>query len=120
MGLRDENVLGLIENISSFLNTILFTGLNLNVKEYENFEEFLELKLELKKYIEKKQFKLAEEKLFENLKLQNKSHEVLRVTFWFYLKLNEFDDETLEKGGVKRDEIVDGLKKIEECLIGDI
>ena len=32
MGFRDENILNALNNVSKFLNTILFTGSNLKVK----------------------------------------------------------------------------------------
>ncbi len=119
MALRDENILGFVENISKFLNAILFSGLNLDVKDYENFEELVDLKLELKNSIKEKKLKQAQEKLFEQIKLKNKSHDVLRVGFWFYLKLNELDDETLKEGGLVRQDVLNGMKKIEEFLVGD-
>lgn len=119
MALRDENILGFVENISKFLNAILFSGLNLDVKDYENFEELVDLKLELKNSIKEKKLKQAQEKLFEQIKLKNKTHDVLRVAFWFYLKLNELDDETLKEGGLVRQDVLNGMKKIEEFLVGD-
>ena len=39
---------------------------------------------------------------------------------WFYLKLNEFGDETLEKGDFERYRIVEGLRHIEEYLFSDM
>ena len=61
MGLRDENLRGVIDGSYEFLNTVLFTGLNLDVKEYENFDEFLDFKKNLKQKIENGKFKEEKE-----------------------------------------------------------
>lgn len=117
MAIKDENVLGLIENISKVLNVILFTGLGIDVNDYDEFEEMVEFKLELKKYIKENNFKKAQEKLFLEIENKNSSQAVLRVGVWFYLKLNCLCDSELKKGNFVKDDIVYGMKKIEEIAI---
>ncbi len=118
MALKDENILGLVENISKFLNTILFTGLGIKIDDYEDFEEMVEFKLDLKKDIESKNFKKAQEKLFKEIEEKNRSNDILRVGCWFFLKLNSLDEETLKEGGFSKRDVFDGLRKIEEIVLG--
>ena len=64
----------------------------------------VEFKLDLKKDIEAKNFKKAQEKLFKEIEEKNKSNDILRVGCWFFLKLNFLDEETLKEGDFsKRD-----------------
>ena len=106
MALKDENILGLVENISKFLNTILFTGLGIKIEDYEDFEEMVEFKLDLKKDIEAKNFKKAQEKLFKEIEEKNKSNDILRVGCWFFLKLNSLDEEILKEGDFSKRDVL--------------
>ena len=116
MAYKNENVLGLIDNISDFLNMILFTGLKIEVKDYENFDENLEFKRELQKYIDEKKFKQGEDVLFAKIEERNYEHDVLRVGAWFFFKLNALDEKILKDGGFEKIDIADGMKKIEEYI----
>lgn len=121
MGLRDENLRGVIDGSYEFLNTVLFTGLNLDVKEYENFDEFLDFKKNLKQKIENGKFKEGKEEIFKKLEniaenRRNLAIDILRVAFWFYVKLNELSDKVLEEGGFTRLDILEGMQEIENIL----
>lgn len=116
MALKNENLFGLIENTSNFLNMILFTGLKIDLKDYENFEENLDFKKELQKYIEEKQFKQGNDLLFEKIKEKDYGDDMLRVGAWFFFKLNNLDEEKLKEGGFEKRDIADGMKKIEEYV----
>ena len=64
----------------------------------------VEFKLDLKKDIEAKNFKKAQEKLFKEIEEKNKSNDILRVGCWLFFKLNFLDEETLKEGDFsKRD-----------------
>lgn len=120
MGVKDENIFGFVENISEFLNVILFKGTGFTVKDYDEKEELLDLKNELKKYIEKKEFKKAEELLFKEIENKNNEHSILRVAYWFYFKLNSYSEEELEEGNFQRIDILNGLRKVENFCMGGI
>lgn len=120
MGVKDENIFGFVENISEFLNVILFKELGITVKDYDEDEELLDLKNELKNYIEKKEFKKAEDLLFKEIENEDKNHSVLRVAYWFYFKLNSYSEEELKKEGFERLDILNGLRKIENFCLGGI
>lgn len=117
MGFKDENILNALQNVSKFLKTILFTGSNLKVEDYDSFEEMVELKNLLKKRINDKEFKLAEKELFLEIEKQNSSYEVLRVGFWFFLQLSLLDEKVLNEGGFKKEDVLYGMRKIEEAVI---
>ena len=78
----------------------------------------VEFKLDLKKDIEAKNFKKAQEKLFREIEEKNKSNDILRVGCWFFLKLNSLDEEILKEGDFSKRDVFDGLKKIEEIVLG--
>ena len=124
MALKDENILGLVENISEGLNRMLFVGCGTDIKDYENFEEYVEFKQKLKKEIEAKNFKKGEEMVFEEIENKKKSDDVegknsaLRVGCWFFLKLNSLDEETLNKGKYSKEDVYYGIKKVEEFVFG--
>lgn len=122
MGLRDENLRGVIDGRCEFLNTWLFTGLNLDVKDYEKFDEFLDLKKILKQKIENGKFEDGKEEIFKKLESIGKNKirldpGILRVAFWFYNEVNKLSDEALKCGGFTRLDVLEGMQKIEDMLI---
>lgn len=122
MALKDENILGLVEKISDSLDKMLFMGLGTNAKDYENFEECVELKKNVKKEIENKNFGIGEKLIFDEIEKKIKNNEdkngILRVGCWFYLKLNSLDEETLKQGNFSKENIYHGIKKIEDYFMG--
>ena len=54
----------------------------------------------------------AEDLLFDNIDTENKNY--LLVALDFYIRLNELDDDTLEKNNFSRDEIYSGMSDVKE------
>ena len=54
----------------------------------------------------------AEDLLFDNIDTENKNY--LLVALDFYIRLNEWDDDTLRKNNFSRDEIYSGLDDVKE------
>jgi len=54
----------------------------------------------------------AEDLLFDNIDTENKNY--LLVALDFYIRLNELEDDTLEKNNFSRDEIYSGMSDVKE------
>ena len=93
------------------LRMILFKMIN-SIEHY--------LKLRILKYIElinEEKFCQAEALLSKELEENKTSRETLQLAVWFYFKLNEFDDEVLEKNKFSRHEVLEGLERIEKLVV---
>lgn len=121
MGYKDENILGLIENRLRFLDTLLFPQ---STKGYENIEHCVDLKKQLEDLLKKNQFKDACDKLFLNIensfdeKVRRYDLDILRLGYLFFLKLNEIDQNILEKNGFSKHDLLLESAKLERYVLG--
>lgn len=108
-----------IDLISKLLLKILFPdGVDrMTIDRFDFDENLVDLKLKLKKLIEENCFCKANELLVAEIEKNEHDSNILQIAVWFYLKLNEFDDETLHKHGFSRHEVVEGFKKIENLVM---
>ncbi len=106
-----------VEFISKLLYTILFpkhsSGKEFNVNDYKFDTASLELKLRLLDLIKENNFNKAEDLLFESIE-NDKGQGSLQVAVWFYLQLNNIDEEVLEQNNFSRQEVLEGIREIEK------
>lgn len=79
--------------------------------------DVLNLKFKLIELINEEKFCQAEGLLSKELEENKPSRETLQLAVWFYFKLNEFDDEILEKNKFSRHEVLEGLERIEKLVV---
>ncbi|MEL7610708.1 MAG: DUF6483 family protein [Bacillota bacterium] len=65
---------------------------------------------ELLRLIERNEFCKAEDYLFANFSPDNEEH--LKIALDFYQRLDQFDDDILEKNSFPREEIAQGLREL--------
>ena len=120
MAINREFEVEQIDLISKFLFKILFP-LNVDRSKINNFvfdEKLLDLKLTLKNLIDKKQFVEAQNLLLKQLAKDKSDRKVMQLAVWFYLNVDEFDDEVLQKNGFSRYDVLEGFKKVENVATG--
>ncbi len=109
-----------VEFISKLLYTILFPkqtkGKEFNINDYKFDTTSLELKLRLLDLIKENNFNKAEDLLFESID-NDKGQGSLQVAVWFYLQLNNIDEEVLEKNNFSRQEVLEGIQEIEKIAM---
>ena len=109
---KQDYILRLIEDLSKIISKIFFDK---TISQYESFYEKNntqtdELYIKLNSLLALGNINEAENLLFEEMDTSNK--EYLKIALDFYNKVNDFDDEYLEKNNYTREEIEEGLKAI--------
>lgn len=115
---RRDHVFEQVEFISKLLYTILFPSKSkeFNVNDYKFDTASLELKLRLLDLIKENNFNKAEDLLFESID-NDKGQGSLQVAVWFYLQLNNIDEEILEKNNFSKQEVLEGIQEIEKIVM---
>lgn len=115
---RRDHVFEQVEFISKLLYTILFPkkSKDFNINDYKFDTASLELKLRLSDLIKENNFNKAEDLLFESID-NDKGQGSLQVAVWFYLKLNNIDEEVLEKNDFSKQEVLEGIQEIEKIVM---
>ncbi len=113
--LKREYFVEQMEMIFRMLCLMLFNK-NLDDFKYDEYKflgDAAVLKNELELLINNKKICEAKNLLFYKIEDSSKNHNVLQVALWFYLKLNEFDEDYLKKQNFSKNEILEGLEEIE-------
>lgn len=104
----------IIDQIESFIDVIDKVFLHKDSPSYELGKEKTSTEdsfyIELDNLIQKRKINEAENLLFDKIDPANSKH--LSIAVNFYSKLNQLNDETLEKANYSRQEIDQGLKDI--------
>lgn len=118
--IRRDHIFEQVEFISKLLYTILFPNTNkskeFNINDYKFDTASLELKLRLLDLIKENKFNKAEDLLFEAID-NDKGQGSLQVAVWFYLQLNNIDEEILEQNDFSRQEVLEGIQEIEKIVM---
>lgn len=97
-----------IETLVGIASKILF-GKN-EIKYLPDGGELDELYDELNSLIENRDFGNGEDLIYENFDISNDRFLILAIDY--YHRLNEFEDDILEKSDFEREEVRDGLKDL--------
>lgn len=102
----------IIKNLVTFLAKIFFGKdvISYEISGNEEDKESDDLHKELVSLIDLGKINEAENLLFKNIKTDNKRYMELSIDF--YQRLNNFDNEFLERNNFSRLEIEDGLKEV--------
>ncbi|MBS4534745.1 hypothetical protein GOQ29_03845 [Clostridium sp. D2Q-14] len=109
---QQDYVMKMIEDIVRFLAKVIFNKdtIDYQVLDEENYTPTDYLYKELISLINKGKINEAENLLYEKLDCKDKKH--MELALDFYQRLNNFEDDFLEKNNFSREEIEEGLKEV--------
>ncbi len=117
--LTDDFIIEQSMMVIRFLKTALISPGGGFIEEVEDIpfqSPQLEIKKELESLIKQKEYCQAEDLLYEQLE-QEESDDNLCLGLWFYNRLLDEDEETMEEHNFGKDEILAGLKELESKKI---
>ncbi|EEG29042.1 hypothetical protein CLOSTMETH_03369 [[Clostridium] methylpentosum DSM 5476] len=120
--LRDDFILDQIDMIERFLQTVLFESpdeLSGGIDNIRFFDDQELIRSDLQRKIENHRYNEAEDFLFEEIEKDPKNDEMYKLGMWFYHKLAQIDEDTLEEHNFSKDEVLEGLQEIERMRVGN-
>ena len=110
--IKQDYMMRMVDDLVRLLAKLLFNkdAITYELPSEENYTQTDYLYEQLLCLIGKGKINEAENLLFENINLNNKKYTELALVF--YIRLNNLDDELLEKANFPREEIEQGVKEI--------
>lgn len=102
--------------IERFLQMVLFESPDALADGIDNIKFFDDQELirsNLQRKIENHQYNEAENLLYEEIEKDPENDELFKLGMWFYHKLSQIDEDTLEEHNFSRDEVLEGYQTLE-------